>query len=225
MLTPKPESILEGFNFTMTTVGDILKKERQSKGLLLSDIEKQIKVREKYLRAIEENDWAFFSSKIYIIGILKNYSRMLSIDPKRILAFFRRDYEKKEEVKFKKKVASGYLTPESKKYFMATAILTAFFIIIYFGYQLSLYFSPPKMIIISPSKTSFTTEDRIRIIGKTERDAAVVIFGDRVYQNKDGIFEYSFPLKEGVNKLIIELTGANGRKTTIEKDFQKKSPK
>ncbi|KKP67875.1 MAG: Transcriptional regulator, XRE family [Candidatus Roizmanbacteria bacterium GW2011_GWA2_35_19] len=209
----------------MTTVGDILKKERQNKGLLLSDIEKQIKVREKYLRAIEENNWAFFSSKIYIIGILKNYSRVLSLDPKRILAFFRRDYEKKEEVKFKKRVASGYLTPESKKYFIAVAILAAFLIFIYFSYQLSLYFSPPKMSIISPIKTSFTTEDRIKLIGKTERDAAVVIFGDRVYQNKDGVFEYSFPLREGTNKLTIELTGANGRKTIIEKIFQKKSPK
>ena len=95
----------------MTTVGEILQKERIDKGIALLDIEKQIKVREKYLRAIEENNWDFFSSKIYITGILKNYSRLLGLDEKKVLAFFRRDYEKKDEVKFKRKVSQQYLTP------------------------------------------------------------------------------------------------------------------
>lgn len=99
----------------MTTVGEILQKERIDKGIALLDIEKQIKVREKYLRAIEENNWDFFSSKIYITGILKNYSRLLGLDEKKVLAFFRRDYEKKDEVKFKRKVSQQYLTPETRQ--------------------------------------------------------------------------------------------------------------
>src|SRR5450830_1105793 len=100
----------------MLSVGTILKKEREKKGLLLIDIEKQIKVREKYLKAVEEENWSYFSSKIYITGILKNYSRVLNLDHKKILAFFRRDYERKEEVKFKKKITSTYLTSETKKF-------------------------------------------------------------------------------------------------------------
>ena len=88
----------------MLSVGSILKNEREKKGLLLSDIEKKIKIREKYLKAIEDENWNYFSSKIYITGILKNYSRVLNLDHKKVLAFFRRDYEKKEEVKFKKKL-------------------------------------------------------------------------------------------------------------------------
>lgn len=207
----------------MTTVGEILQKERINKGLTLLDIEKKIKVREKYLRAIEENKWDFFSSKIYITGIIKNYSKMLGLDEKKISAFFRRDYEKKDEVRFKGKVSQRYLTPETRQVLKQGFMILILFFVFYFGYQLKLYFSPPKLTIIAPKERSFFREDRVKIIGETEKDAMVVISGARVYQNKEGIFEYDFPLHDGENKLTIELTGANGRKSKVEKVFIKRS--
>ena len=208
----------------MLSVGTILKKEREKKGLLLADIEKQIKVREKYLKAIEEEDWNFFSSKIYIIGILKNYSRVLSLDHKKILAFFRRDYERKEEVKFKRKVSSDYLTSGTKKFLKLGLIILTLFFISYFIYQLKIYFSPPSFILLAPKVKNFTIEKNVRITGKTDKDTMVTIVNERIYQNKDGIFTYEFFLNEGENKIIINLTGANGKKTTIQKIFFKKTP-
>ncbi len=208
----------------MTTVGEILKKERHDKGLLLSDIEKKIKVREKYLKALEENNWNFFSSKIYIIGILKNYSKLLGLDQKKIVAFFRRDYEKNEEVKFKKKVSSSYLTSETKKAIRLVLVFSFLVIFAYFGYQLSLYFSPPSFQILSPTTNTFYVEDRIRIVGKTNKDTVVTVFGQRLYLGEDGTFSYDFPLHEGINKIDFLLTGANGKSATIEKIFYKKTP-
>ena len=209
----------------MLSVGTILKKEREKKGLFLTDIEKQIKVREKYLRAVEEEDWSFFSSKIYITGILKNYSRVLNLDHKKILAFFRRDYERKEEVKFKRKVESDYLTPETKKFLkLGLAILILFFIS-YFIYQLKIYFSPPSFTLLTPKVKTFNIEKSIKISGKTDKDTTIIIAGERVYQNKDGIFTYDYSLNEGENKLMINLTGANGKKTDVEEIFFKKISK
>ena len=208
----------------MLSVGTILKKEREKKGLLLIDIEKQIKVREKYLKAVEEENWSYFSSKIYIIGILKNYSRVLNLDHKKILAFFRRDYERKEEVKFKKKITSTYLTSETKKFLKLGLIILTLFFILYFIFQLKTYFSPPNFTLLSPMTKNFSIEKSIKIIGKTEKDTSVTIAGERIYQNKEGIFTYDYSLNEGENELIINLTGANGKKTTIEKTFFKKTP-
>ena len=207
----------------MLSVGTILKREREKKGLLLIDIEKQMKVREKYLKAIEEEDWDFFSSKIYITGILKNYSRILNLDHKKILAFFRRDYEKKEEVKFKRKVSSDSLTSETKKFLKLGLIILTLFFISYFIYQLKIYFSPPGFTLLAPKEKNFTIEKNIKISGKTDRDTAIIIAGERIYQNKEGTFTYDYSLNEGENKLIINLTGANGKKTTVEKTFFKKT--
>lgn len=205
----------------MLSVGEILKKERQKQGIELSAVEKQIKVRQKFLKAVEENNWSIFTSKIYIEGVIKNYSMFLGLDEKRTLAFFRRDYEKKEAIKFKRKVASLYLISETRRIVIAAIIFIFLLFIGYFGYQLKLYFSPAKVTIVSPNINTFKKQDKIKIVGKTEKDAAVTIFGERIYQNKEGIFEYEFPLHTGKNDLIIEVVGANGRKSYLKKIYVK----
>ena len=205
----------------MLTVGEILKKEREKKGYSLSKIEKEIKIREKFLKAVEDNDWKSFSSKIYIVGIIKNYAKCLNIPPEKAIAYFHRDYDRKEEIRFKRKIASHYLTPETKKIFFAILffIFGAFFI--YFGFQLKTYFSPPKIDIISPKENIFKKGDSIKVIGKTDKDAVITVANERVYQNKEGIFEFNYPLNSGKNLLTIEVVGANGRKTIISKEYFK----
>ena len=208
----------------MLTVGEILRNNREKQNIQLSEVEKHIKIRSKFLQAIEENNWNSFSSKIYITGIIKNYSNYLHLEDKKILAFFRRDYEKTEEVKFKTRVSNKYLTSETKK--IAIISITALFILFfgYFGYQLKQFFSPPKLVIISPNSTNFIIEDKIKFIGKTDKDAAVTIFGEQIYQDKYGVFAYDFPLKNGNNNLVIEIIGANGKKTVIKKTYIKNNP-
>lgn len=209
----------------MITVGEILKNQRLKKNLQFLDIEKKLKIRAKYIQAIEKNDWEVFSSKIYIIGLIKNYSRLLELDEKKVLAFFRRDYEKQEEIKFKKKIPSKYLNPETKEFLKKVFIVLTVFFIVYFSYQFYLYLSPPKLVILSPKTNVFVKKDKIKIIGKTSPETSIYIFDQQIYQDKNGIFEYEFPLKEGENRLIINLVGANGKTAKIEKVFIKQSPK
>jgi cytoskeletal protein RodZ len=203
----------------MLSVGEVLKKTREKKGLTLEQVEKDIKIRKKFLEAIENDDWRSFSSKIYIDGLIKNYSNLLDLDVNKMMAFFRREYEKTEEVKFKKRISSQYLTPETKKVVISGVGLIILFFLGYFIYQLNLYFSPPRLDIIQPTTNTFKREERIKIIGKTEKEASILILGERVYQNKEGIFEYYFPLKIGDNQLQIEVVGANGKKSIIKKDY------
>ncbi len=205
----------------MITVGEILQKQRLKKNLTISDIEKKTKIRAKYLLALEKNNFSFFSSKIYIIGVIKNYSRILGLDEKKVLAVFIRDYEKKEEISFKKKINEDYLKPEAKKILRVIFIFLGTIFLIYFFYQIYIYFSPPKLEILSPKQTVFKTEEKIKIIGKTDKEALIIIGNQRIYQNKEGVFEYDFPLKKGENILKIELTGVNGRKSIIEKKYIK----
>lgn len=203
----------------MLSVGDILRREREKKGLAFKQIEKEIRVREKFLQAIEKNEWQLFSSKVYISGIIKNYSQFLGLDYKKMLAFFRREYERKEETGFKERVSRAYLTSDTKQIFFRGVVFIFIIVLIYFSYQIALYILPPKIIIVSPKETAFKHVDSVKISGKTEREAVITIFGDRIYQDKNGVFEYSFPLQKGKNELIIEVTGANGKKNISKKTF------
>ena len=207
----------------MLTAGEILKNQRLKKNLLLSEIAKQIKIKEKYLEALEDNNWNLLPSKVYIEGLIKSYCRFLGFNYKKVLPFFYRDYEEKETFTFRQKVSEKYFTPGVKKIFgmLMTSLIIIFFI--YFAYQLKIFLTPPKITLLSPKTNTFYNETSIKIIGKTEKETTITIFGERIYPNQDGVFEYIFPLKKGKNELVIELIGANGRKTTFKKSFYKNS--
>lgn len=205
----------------MLTVGEILKKQREKKGYTLAQVEKEIKIREKFLAAVEANNWKDFSSKVYISGIVKNYSKFLGIDPQKTHAYFSRDYEKIEEIRFKRKLSDRYLTPETKKVFLGILIFIFGLFFLYFGYQVKLFLTPPKIVILTPQANVFNKEEMVKISGKTEKEAIVTVAGERVFQNDLGIFEFNFPLKPGKNLVVIEAIGANGKKSVVKKEYFK----
>ncbi len=205
----------------MLTIGEILKKERIKKNISLEEIEKITKIRKKYLQAVEENKWECFSSKIYISGIIKNYAKILNLNTEKILAIFRRDYEKKELIKFKKRLTEDFLNPTTKKIFKYLITIVFGFFFLYFSYQLKLYLSPPNIKIIEP-KVDIFKEEAIKIVGKVDKEAVIYIFNQRIYQDNEGVFEYLMPLKKGKNQFIITVIGANGKKNTLKKVYIRK---
>jgi cytoskeletal protein RodZ len=207
----------------MLTAGEILKNQRLKKNLSLTDISKQIKIKEKYIFALENNNWNFFESKVYIEGLIKTYSRFLGLNYKKVLPFFYRDYEDNEVISFRKRISDKYFTPQVKKFFQTLVFISIFIFFGYFIYQIKIFLTPPKIVLLSPKTDTFYNENLIKIVGKTEKETSINIFGEKVYPNQDGIFEYNFPLKKGQNELIIELIGANGKKTVFKKIFYKKS--
>jgi len=145
----------------------------------------------------------------------------LGLDERKILAFFRREYERIEEIKFKEKVSTSYLSSDSKKTIIAGFIFVCILLVGYFSYQLFQYLKPPAVQILSPIQDTFKREAIIKIVGKTEKEAAVTILGERIYLNKEGIFEYVMPLKQKENRIVIEVVGANGKKTVLQKTFKR----
>lgn len=203
----------------MYTVGDLLHRARKEQNFTIEQVEKFTRIRSKYLQAIENNTWTIFPSKVYISGLIRSYSKFLGINPDKAIAYFRRDYEKRDDVKFRKRLPSLHFLPETKKIFIGIIIIIVLFFVAYFGYQLNLYFAPPQIVIVSPDKTIFRNTEKIRIIGETANDATVTILGDSYFPNEDGRFIYEFPLKKGKNSLVIEVIGANGRKSSLTQEY------
>lgn len=206
----------------MLSVGSLLKQSRETKKYSLKDAEKQVKIRQKYIMALENDAWDIFTSKIYIEGILKNYSRFLELDEKKILAFFRREYEKKEEIKFKRRVQSRYLSPDSRKTITTIFVCVGCILLAYVIFQFYLYLKPPHIEIVIPQETVTHNIDRMTIKGQTEKEALLTVNGERVYLDKEGGFEYILPLKKEKNLVHFEVVGANGKKTTADRVITRK---
>ena len=205
----------------ITNIGDELKKQREKNKLTLEDVEHATKIRIKNLTAIEEGNWDFFPSRTYIQGIISSYGKFLELDEQKLIAYFRREYEQRDQLKFKARTTKEQFTPQAKKMIKMVIILIIIAFVGYFGYQLKLYYTPPKVVIIEPKQTLFS-KDKITLKGSTEKDSTILVNEEEVFLNEKNIFETEIPLPDEKNEVTIEVIGANGRKTVVKKVYLKK---
>ena len=70
-------------------MGAYLKDCREGLGYKIVDIAKQLNIRERYIRAIEDGTFENLPGNVYTEGYLKNYAKYLKLDPKKILEMYR----------------------------------------------------------------------------------------------------------------------------------------
>jgi len=68
----------------MKDIGDFLRERREARGISLIEVEKDLKIRKKYLQALEEGNIDIIPGRTYIVGYLRNYSKYLGIDEENI---------------------------------------------------------------------------------------------------------------------------------------------
>lgn len=69
----------------MESPGKFLKKERDTRNISLEEISKFTKIKERHLKAIEEDRYELLPPILYVKGYLNAYARYLALDPKNIL--------------------------------------------------------------------------------------------------------------------------------------------
>ena len=70
----------------MSLIGESLRKARLEKDLSFEVIEKDTKIRRRYLEALENENWDIIPGKVYLRGFLKTYSRYLGLNEANLLA-------------------------------------------------------------------------------------------------------------------------------------------
>jgi len=61
-------------------IGKRLKEAREERGLTLEAVEEETKIRRKYLRALEEEQFQVLPGPVYAKAFLKTYTRFLGLD-------------------------------------------------------------------------------------------------------------------------------------------------
>lgn len=74
-------------------IGQVLKDARARAGLELRAIEERTKIRTKYLRAIENEEWDALPSSAYAKGFLRSYAEALGLDGEALVDEYRRRVE------------------------------------------------------------------------------------------------------------------------------------
>lgn len=73
----------------MSELGQLLKEARKEKGLSLDDVQEITKIQKRYLKAIEDGNYAILPGSFYVRGFIKNYAEAVGLEPESVLQLYR----------------------------------------------------------------------------------------------------------------------------------------
>lgn len=72
-------------NSPLQTLGALLRERREQRGASLADVEKATRIRQKYLAALEADEWHLLPGEVVGRGFLRNYANFLRLDADSLL--------------------------------------------------------------------------------------------------------------------------------------------
>ncbi len=82
----------------MSEIGATLREARMRARIDVSEIEAQTKIRAKYLRALENEEWDLLPGPTFVRSFLRTYAQALELDDKALVDEYRRQYEQPSEL-------------------------------------------------------------------------------------------------------------------------------
>ena len=203
-------------------LGEVLRTAREAKGVDLARVERETKIRERYLAALERGDYRELPGAVYTRGFLRNYGAYLGLDAEELIDLYRLETSTAAAERASmptppkplatRRARAFVLTPNLIVAAMLTVLVGAFFA--YLGYQLVTFARTPDLRITDPpSNVSGYTELEITIRGDTEPNATITVDGlaenPTVTADADGAFAVTVRLVPGSN--VIRLTADDPR--------------
>ena len=108
----------------MTTgIGEALRAARRQQGRSLADAAAATRVRESYLAALEEEEFAALGGDVYVKGFLRSYARFLGLNPEPLLEAYRREHERPDELPPLNVPSGRSMDPDARRGLSPVAIL------------------------------------------------------------------------------------------------------
>jgi cytoskeleton protein RodZ len=82
----------------MPSIGDTLREARMRQRLDIADVEAKTKIRAKYLRALENEEFGMLPGPTFVKTFLRSYAEVLGLDPHRLVDEYRSRYEPRDEI-------------------------------------------------------------------------------------------------------------------------------
>jgi cytoskeletal protein RodZ len=197
-------------------LGEVLRAARESKGVDLPRVERETKIRERYLSALERGEYRELPGAVYTKGFLRNYGAYLNLDPEYLIDLYRLETS---ELRAERPAAPAPPRPiggRRNRAFVVTpgavvaAILTLLVggFIAYLGFEFINFARTPELRIIEPAGNVNQHPRRsITLRGVTAPNATVTVSNmpenPSVEADADGIFEVTVELRPGSN--VVQL--------------------
>lgn len=200
---------------TGQTLGGLIRGHRRRKKVTLEQAEEGTKIRLKYLKAIEEDDWRFFSSRVYALGFVRRYCDFLGLPGRDIIEEYGSEFSRISapvvKIKPRNRLEGFTLTP--KLIFSIVAIISVVSAFLFIGLSVNNLSKPPFINVISPLEENIYQKN-IAIEGKTLDTAIIEINGQTVSVDEQGYFNQKVELQEGLNVFEIKARSRLGKESS-----------
>jgi cytoskeletal protein RodZ len=205
-------------------LGEVLRSAREAKGVDLTRVERETKIRQRYLSALERGAYPELPGSVYTKGFLRNYGLYLGLDPEYLIDLYRIEssaaiVERPTVPTPPRPIATRrarafVVTPGAVLAAMLTVLVVAF--VAWLGYEFVNFAREPVLRILEPAGSlSAYTETTYVVRGVTEPGASVSVSGlaenPTVIADEDGRFEMEIELQPGSNQFTVvardEVTG------------------
>jgi cytoskeleton protein RodZ len=82
----------------MPSIGETLREARMRQRLDIADVEMRTKIRAKYLRALENEEFGMLPGPTFVKTFLRTYAEMLGLDPHVLVEEYRAKYERDDDL-------------------------------------------------------------------------------------------------------------------------------
>ena len=202
--------------------GELLKKARNKTRRRYKRLSSELGIPEKYLEALEENNFSIMAGPTYIKGYLRAYAKKLDLDPETVIAAF--DRYLKDQRRSKKKVVKKEKKKKTKQkfsYFYAVIFLLIALVMLLIVFIPEGNNNPEKkQDMRSYSETEIQNSNNIPLILNTKPALSIELeqdtsqnIPDLNIQEEVIALEITDDVKDETNKLSIETIN------TIEMNF------
>ena len=192
-------------------LGEVLRAAREAKGVDLPRVERETKIRERYLSALERGEYRELPGAVYTKGFLRNYGAYLGLDPEYLIDLYRLETTATADRPSAptpprpiagRRTRAFVVTPGAVVAGILTILVGGF--IAYLGYEFVNFAQTPELRITDPAgNVNRHPELAITIRGITAPNARVSVSNlsenPTVTADADGAFEVTVRLVPGSN--------------------------
>ena len=198
-------------------LGEVLRAAREAKGVDLVRVERETKIRERYLSALERGEYRELPGSVYTKGFLRNYGAYLGLDPEYLIDLYRLETaELRAERPMTptpprpmggRRTRAFVVTPGAVVAAILTLLVGGF--IAYLGYEFVNFARTPELRIIEPAgNVNQHPERSITLRGITAPNATITVSGlpenPSATADASGAFEVTVELRPGSNVVRLQ---------------------
>jgi cytoskeletal protein RodZ len=195
-------------------LGEVLRAAREAKGVDLARVERDTKIRTRYLSALERGEYRDLPGAVYTKGFLRNYAHYLGLDPEYLTDLYRLETDGTAAPAVAapprpmraRRARALVVTPGA----IAAAILTVGVLafIGYLGYEFVTFARTPDLQVTQPAgDVAGYHQSQYTITGVTEPNSRVTVDGLRenpvITADAQGHFSVTVKLVPGSNVITL----------------------